>query len=49
MKLEEMVLEKSHHGIVTVNEMQFGFIPKEEQLMLCLSLRGCKMSIMLKE
>ena len=36
MKVVERVLEESFHGIVSVDEMQFGFMPEEEQLMLCL-------------
>ena len=46
MKVVERVLEKRLCRIVSADEMQ---CLKEEQLMLYLSLEGCKKSIMLKE
>ena len=37
MKMVERVLEKSLCKIVSVDELQFGFCLREEQLMPCLS------------
>ena len=49
MKLVEIVLEKKITRLAFVDEMQFGFMLVEEQLMLYLSREGCRKSIMLKE
>ena len=35
--------------VMTVNAMQFGFMPERGTSMPCLSRDGCKKSIMLKE
>ena len=43
----ERVLEKRLHGTVSVDEMQFGFMP--ERLMLYLSSEGCTKSIVFKK
>ena len=37
MKVKERVLGKMFHRIVCVDEIQFGFMHKREQLVLCLS------------
>ena len=37
MKVMKMVLEETHHKIVTANEMQFVFISERKQLILCSS------------
>ena len=37
MKVVKMIFEKRLCGIVTVDEMKFGFMPESRKLMLCLS------------
>ena len=49
MKVMERVLERKHCRIVTVDKMQFGFIPKRGTIDGELILRRHKKSIMLKE
>ena len=46
MMVAERVLEKRLHRM-TVYKIQFGYMPKKEQLMLFLPLEHCKKSIVL--
>ena len=44
MKIVERVLENRIGGLVTIHDMQFGFMPGRAQLMHCLFLEECKRS-----
>ena len=46
MMVVERVLKKMLHRIVSVDEMQFGFMPERGTIDAVFILRGCKKSIM---
>ena len=46
MKIAERVLENRIRGLVTIDEMQFGFMPGRTRLMHCLFRGECKRSFL---